>query len=610
MESVVRRMANRIPEETIEKIRSSVDIVDLVSEYVQLKKQGRSYVGLCPFHEEKTPSFSVSPDKQIYHCFGCGNGGNAYTFLMEIEGYDFLEAVKHLGDRVHVELPEIRLDRNPDNKGIRQKLVSAHEWLVKYYHSCLLMTNAGKAARNYLKERGIEEETIRAFQIGYAPNEWDLAMNFLTKKEFSTEVLQKTGLFSKREFDGKYFDRFRNRIMFPIWDIRGNPIAFGGRVLGDDKPKYLNSPETEIFNKGKTLYGFHLAKQAIREKKQAILFEGNVDVVTAHQAGLSNTVASLGTSLTEEQARILRRHADSVVICYDSDNAGINAALRAAEILEKSGCYVKIAAMADGMDPDDYIGKYGGRRFETDVIGVSETVTAFKIGFLRKEKNLQDEGDRMRYIEEVIRVIANLRKAVERDHYLRQLADEFSLSLDALKQQQYLTYKQMRQDGINSGKERNNKPFNHKMMKSPLLPARFKAEQMLLAHMMNSTEIAEKVREELGGRFSKDEFHALAAYLYGFYEEGNEPDASAFIQKLPDKKLMQTASKIAMIPIDEEVSEEEIADYIHQVENDPLWHEIERLEMEKQAAERGKNPEEAARIAMKILEKKREIKRS
>ncbi|HET7657947.1 MAG TPA: DNA primase, partial [Bacillales bacterium] len=464
-------MANRIPEETIEKIRNTVDIVDLVSEYVQLKKQGRSYVGLCPFHDEKTPSFSVSPDKQIYHCFGCGNGGNAFTFLMEMEGYEFLEAVKHLADKVHVEVPDLIIDHKQENKGNRHLLISAHELLAKFYHSCLVKTNAGEQARRYLKERGIQEETIQTFQIGYAPNEWDLATNFLTKRGFTAEILQKSGVFSKREFDGKYFDRFRNRIMFPIWDIRGRPIAFGGRVLGDGKPKYLNSPETEIFNKGKTLFGFHLAKPSIREKKQVILFEGNVDVIAAHQAGLKNTVASLGTSLTEEQAHIIRRHAESVVICYDSDNAGIRATFRAAEILETAGCYVKIATMADGLDPDDYIGKYGGRRFETDVIGASETVTAFKMSYFRREKNLQDEGDRMRYIEEVLRVIAGLPKAVERDHYLRQLAEEFSLSLDALKQQQYLTYKQMRQNGINKGRDSHNKALNHKVMKkSSLLP--------------------------------------------------------------------------------------------------------------------------------------------
>lgn len=604
-------MAKRIPEETIEKIRNSVDIVDLIGEYVQLKKQGRSFVGLCPFHDEKTPSFSVSPDKQIYHCFGCGNGGNVFTFLMEIEGFGFLDAVKKLGDKAHIEVPDIEpTERSRKQKNSSRSMIEAHDLLAKYYHSCLLKTNAGEEARRYLEKRGFEPETIEVFQIGYAPQEWELATRFLMKRGFSPETMQKAGLFSKREFDGKYFDRFRDRVMFPIWDARGQTIAFGGRILGDGKPKYLNSPETEIFNKGKTLFAFHLAKPSIREKKQAILFEGYVDVVKAHQAELKNVVASLGTSLTEEQAYLLRRHAETVVICYDSDNAGVNGAFRAAEILEKTGCYVKIATMPDGLDPDDYIGKYGGRRFQADVIGASETVTAFKMRYFRKGKNLQDEGDRMRYIEEVIGVIAGLRKAVERDHYLRQLADEFSLSLDALKQQQYVAYKQMRRNGIKAGDETNNKSLNKRGLQKSLLPAHQKAEQMLLAHMMSRSDVAEKIQHELGGSFSKDEYHALAAYLYGYYAEGNEPNVGAFIQRLPDERLVKVASEIAMIPIDREATDAEIEDYLYQVKIQPRRLEIEELEALRKAAENGREPEQAARIAMKILEIKREIRNS
>ncbi|HEX7063952.1 MAG TPA: DNA primase [Bacillales bacterium] len=605
-------MARRIPESKIEEIRNSADIVDLVSEYVQLRKQGRNFVGLCPFHEEKTPSFSVSPDKQIYKCFGCGSGGNAFTFLQEIEGYDFLEAVKHLGDKAHIDVPAIEPKQDKTERDDhRRTMIEAHELLTRFYYSCLTKTNAGEKARHYLKERGFTEDTLQKFQIGYAPEEWELAVRFLTKHGFQPNVMQQAGLFSKREFDGKYFDRFRNRIMFPIWNVRGRPVGFGGRVLGDGQPKYLNSPETGIFNKGKTLYAFHLAKPAIREKKQAVLFEGYVDVVTAHQAGVNNTVASLGTSLTSEQAYLLRRHADTVTICYDSDRAGVDAAFRAAEILETAGCYVKIATMPDGLDPDDYIGKYGGDRFKSDVIGASETVTAFKMQYFRNGKNLRDEGDRLRYIEEVLGVIAGLRKAVERDHYLRQIADEFSLSLDALKQQQYTIYKQQKgSNSINGEEDRNNKPLNSSFLQKTLLPAFQKAEQMLLAHMMNHVDVAERVREELGGSFSTEEYHAIAAYLYAYYEEGNDPNVSAFIQRLPDRKLVRIASEIAILPIHEEATDQEIQDYIQRVQAYPKWHEIGEMERQREAAEKGNNPEEAARIKMNILKKKREIEDS
>lgn len=604
-------MAKRIPQETIDKIRNTVDIVDVVGEYVQLRKQGRRFVGLCPFHEEKTPSFSVSPDKQLYYCFGCSNGGSVFTFLEEIEGYSFLEAVKHLADKAGINIDIDDVDSGKQNHkrpGNHRAMIEAHTLLVKFYHSCLLKTNAGEKGRRYLKERGFTADTIQTFELGYAPEDWELATRFLIKRGFSGEVMQKAGLLSKREFDGKYFDRFRDRVMFPIWDQKGAPIAFGGRVIGDGKPKYLNSPETEIFHKGKTLYAFHLAKPTIRERKQVILFEGYVDVVTAHQAGLKNAVATLGTSLTEEQAYLLRRHAESVVICYDSDSAGVEAAFRAASILEKAGCYVKIATLPDGFDPDDYIGKYGGRRFETDVIGASQTVTAFKLQYFRRGKNLQDEGNRLRYIEEVLEVIAGLPMAVERDHYLRQLADEFSLSLDALKQQQYTIYKRMRKNGYNSNETRNNKALNRNFLQKSLLPAYQKAERLLLAYMMKRQDVAERVKEELGGSFHTEEYHALAAYLYAFYAEGNDPDIGAFIQRLPDQKMVQTAAEIAMLPLNEEVTDQEISDYIHQVRTYPKWAEIEEMEKQKKLAESEQDAKQAARIAMKILEKKREIK--
>lgn len=611
MKSVVRELVNKVPEETIEKIKSSVDIVDIVGEYVQLKKRGRNFFGLCPFHGERTPSFSVATDKQIYYCFGCQNGGNVFSFLMEIEGYSFLEAVAHLGEKTGVDLPELNPDgENSERKNDRRAMLQAHELLVQYYHSCLLKTNAGAKALDYLQKRGFNRDTIEMFRLGYAPAEWDRAVNFLTKRGFSAAVMQKAGLFSKREFDGKYFDRFRDRIMFPLRDPRGRPIAFGGRVLGDGNPKYMNSPESAIFNKGKTLYGLHLARAAIREKKQAVLFEGNIDVTRGHQAGFPNTVATLGTSLTLEQAYLLRRQAESVVVCYDSDNAGIDAAFRAADILTEAGCYVKIATIPDGLDPDDYIGKFGAKRFGTDIIGASQTVTAFKMQYHRRGKNLQDEGDQLRYIEEVLQVIAGLNKAVERDHYLRQLAGEFSLSLDALKRQQYQTYKQIQKKGYNSGQSSNNNALNRNLLQRTLLPAYQNAERILLAYMMTDRQIAEKVRTELGGSFDTDEYSAIAAHLYAYYSEGHSADVSSFIQRLDNGKLVQTATEIAMLPLNADVSEEELSDYINRVRNYPRWVEIEKMEQQRKVAEGEQNAEEAARIQMQILEKKKEMKDS
>ncbi|TLS39369.1 DNA primase [Pseudalkalibacillus caeni] len=603
-------MAGKIPEETIEKIRGTADIVEVISDYVQLKKQGRNYFGLCPFHGEKTPSFSVAPDKQIFHCFGCGAGGNVFSFLMDMEGFSFIETIQHLSQKTGIELPET-VGEHKGNQGSRDKEVmfKAHDFLAKLYHHSLINTRQGEKALEYLKQRGFTEEIIKTFQIGFAPDSWDFATGFLQKRNFPLDKAASAGLLSSRDFDGKYFDRFRNRVMFPIWDHKGQVIAFGGRILGEGEPKYLNSPETKIFHKGKFLYGFHMARSHIRKKQQLVLLEGYVDVTAAHGAGIQNAVASLGTALTRDQAELIRRHVESVVICYDSDKAGLNAAMKASEELGKAGCYVKIARMPDKMDPDDYIQKYGAERFKSDVIGSAQTVMAFKMDTLRKGKNLSDEGERIKYIEEVLREISSLEKAVERDHYLRQLADEFSLSLSALKQQQFQFYKQQKKRD-NASKTRDNNSRKKIYTSKRLLPAFHNAEKILLAHMMRDLDIAQQVQEEIGGAFNIDEYSALAAYLYSYYAEGNQPDAGMFIEKLNDSTLVKAASEIAMMNVNQDISERELKDYIKQVLSYPKRLQIEEKEIEKKEAEQRQDFVLAAKIAMEILEMKKNLKSS
>jgi DNA primase len=435
-------MGNLIPEETIEKIHHSIDIVDIIGEYVHLKKQGRNYFGLCPFHGEKTPSFSVSADKQIFHCFGCGAGGNVFSFLMGIEGISFLESAMLLAKKAQMDLPELQ---SMSDERIQPKdttiMVEAHDLLKKFYHHLLLNTKEGQAALDYLMNRGFTNEAIEQFEIGYSLDSWDFVTKFLEKRGFQKEMAARAGVIVKKE-NGDYFDRFRNRIMFPIYDNQGKTVAFSGRVLGSGEPKYLNSPETAIFNKSKILYNFHQARLSIRKNSQVILFEGYADVISAVQSNLKHSIATMGTSLTTEQAKIISRNAEQVIICYDSDHPGIEAAMRASTILKEAGCYVKIATMPDALDPDDYIRKFGAEKFRNDVVGASSTYMSFKIQYLRRGKNLQDEGDRIRYIEEVIKEIAQLDKAVEIDHYLRQISSEFAISLDALKSQQQQIFKQ------------------------------------------------------------------------------------------------------------------------------------------------------------------------
>ncbi|MFC4320810.1 DNA primase [Litchfieldia salsa] len=601
-------MGNRIPEETIEKIRQSVDIVDVISEYVQLKKQGRNYFGLCPFHGENTPSFSVSAEKQLFQCFGCGAGGNVFSFLMDLKGYSFIEAATTLAEGKDIELPADRTPSSQSNNKHQNEMsimIEAHDLLKKFYHHLLVNTKEGQEALDYLLNRGFTKEIIEQFEIGYSLDSWDYISKFLHKRGYSLELMEKAGLLVKKEDTGSFLDRFRNRIMFPIWDYQGKTIAFSGRILtSNQEPKYLNSPETPIFNKSKTLYNFHQARMHIRKKEQVILFEGFADVISATKAGFPYSIASMGTSLTEEQAKLIRRNVESVILCYDSDQAGIDAALRASKILSDVGCYVRISLMPEGLDPDDYIKKYGSEKFKNDVIGASITQMAFKMQYLRRGKNLQDEGERMRYIEEVLKEIGALDKAVEREHYLQQISSEFSVSLEALKEQQAQFNKSEFKKKDNSDRNRNNIPRRTNVQKS-LKPAFHNAERYLIAHMLRDKDIAYKVQSELQSEFNIEEHQAIVTYLYAYYEEGNEPDPSAFLQRLNDERLSRAVTDIAMLLINEETTDTEIRDYIKQVLKHQKLSMLKEKDLEKQQAEREKDFLKAATIANEIIQIKK-----
>ncbi|QPA30107.1 DNA primase [Thermaerobacillus caldiproteolyticus] len=597
-------MGYRIPEETIEAIRRSVDIVDVISDYVQLKKQGRNYFGLCPFHGEKTPSFSVSPEKQIFHCFGCGAGGNVFSFLMDIEGISFIDAAKRLASRANIDLSHLALDDQRESytgANEAKKMIEAHELLKKFYHHLLLNTKEGQAAFDYLQARGWTREIIEQFEIGYSPNSWDFAVKFLTGRGFSLELMEKAGLVIRKE-NGSYFDRFRNRIMFPIHNHHGETVAFSGRMLGEGQPKYLNSPETLIFHKGKILYNFHQARLHIRKRQEAVLFEGFADVVSAIKAGVAYAVATMGTALTEDQARILRRNVESVIICYDGDTAGIEATFRAAELLSGTGCHVKIATIPDGLDPDEYIRKYGSERFQRDVIEASNSFMAFKMAYLRRGKNLQNESDQIRYIEEVLQEISQLTNPIEKDYYLRQLANEFSLSLSAL-QQQLERYKKTKDKHNDDARER---VATRQPLPKKLLPAFQNAERILLAHMLRNRDVALTVQQAIQGEFNIEEHRAIAAYVYAFYEEGNEPDVSLLIARVPDH-LKPLVTELSMLLINEEISTQELNDYIKHVLNYPKWLMLKEKEQEKIEAERKKDFLKAARIAKEIIEMKKQL---
>ncbi|MFC4558841.1 DNA primase [Virgibacillus kekensis] len=601
-------MSNQIPDEVIEKVRKSNDIVDVIGEYVQLKQQGRNFFGLCPFHGEKTPSFSVTQEKQIFHCFGCGKGGNVLTFIMEMENYSFFEALKYLAEKSGVEIPESNIKQESSLSPESQNILSAYEWVTKLYHHLLRYTKDGKAGYQYFLDRGITDETIDVFQLGFAPNIKDFTAEFLKKKGFHQQILVKAGLLSMQE-DNSVTDRFRGRVIFPIRNHLGKPIGFGGRTITDQEPKYLNSSESELFQKGRILYNFDQAKKHIRKQSEAVLFEGYMDVISAHQAGVKNGIATLGTSLTENQAKLLHRYVDTVIICYDADRAGLDATYKAAGALQKAGCHVKIANLREGMDPDSFIHQFGAEAFKDEVIKASHTFTSFYMQYVKKDFNLSLEADRIQYIEKVIEQLALIDSSVEREYYLKELSNEFDVSMESLNQEI-----QSQRENISISKDKREK--NRYTNRAPrfnqtkkLLPAFQNAERQLIAYMLQDSFITDKVQEELGASFNVDAHKIIATHLYAYYEDGHEPDVSMFIEKLADDNLKRIITEIAMIPVHDNISDREINDYIRLIRAEHSNKEsITSLKEQQRLAEQQQDPIKAAKIAMQIIELQKQLR--
>jgi DNA primase len=601
---------SQIPEEVIEEVKKSNNIVDVIGEYVQLRKQGRNYFGLCPFHGEKTPSFSVTDEKQIFHCFGCGKGGNVFTFLMEIESFSFFESLEFLADRSGVTLPQLNQQQRTSLSEENQQILEAFEWLTKLYHHLLSYTKDGKAGYDYFSNRSITDETIDTFQLGFAPDVKDFIVEFLTKKGFNKQLLIKAGFVSERE-DNSISDRFQGRVIFPIRNHLGKTVAFAGRsIQAEDRgPKYLNSPESELFQKGKLLYNFDLAKRHIRKTGEAILFEGYMDVMAAYQAGIKHVVATMGTSLTEHQAKLLKRYVNKVIVCYDGDDAGLEASFKAAKLLRDSGCNVKIADMTDNNDPDQFIATHGKDAFEKEVLQVSDTYMTFMMRYLKKDYNLSLEADKINYLQQVLKELAMVESSLEREHYLQELSNEFSIPIDALKDD--LT-KIRRTVNKEKDKTRDNRYNNHTLViprREKILSGAEKAERRIIYHMLHHKWVAERVQLELGASFKVDAHKIIVTHLYGFYEEGHMPDISKFLENIEDESLRQRVREIILTNESEEINDDLLTDYIRsvKVESSEL-RKIASLKEELSKAERESNPIKAATLAQEIVEIQRKLK--
>ncbi|MEI4829313.1 DNA primase [Bacillus sp. FJAT-53711] len=535
-------MGNKIPEEVVEQIRTSSDIVEVIGEYVQLKKQGRNYFGLCPFHGENSPSFSVSSDKQIFHCFGCGEGGNVFSFLMKIDGLSFVESVQKLGERNGIPVANFtsELEQKQNISDDSTIMLQAHELLKKYYHHLLVNTEDGKQALSYLLERGITKEMIAKFEIGYATPAWDAAAKILQKRGFSTAVMEQAGLLVRSEKDGSYHDRFRGRVMFPIHTLQGKVAAFSGRALGDDTPKYLNSPETPIFHKSKLLYNFHQARPFIRKRGQVLLFEGYADVLAAVKSGIEESVATMGTALTEEQAKLLRRNVETVVLCYDGDKAGQEATMKAGQLLLQTGCEVKVVSMPDKLDPDEYVQRYGTTPFQK-LVHASISFVGFKINYLRLGKNLQDESGKEAYVKSVLKELASLQDAMQAESYLKALSQEFAYSMETLLGQLHQYRKEQK---VQQKQTKSISQPSQIVHAKPKFSGFERAERELIYHMLQSVDIAFRIEPHIED-FHTEEHKGILYELYAYYEKGNEPSVGNFLSWLSDEKLKNIVTNIS-----------------------------------------------------------------
>lgn len=532
--------------EVIEEVVSRNDIVDVISGYIKLKKSGSSYVGLCPFHNEKSPSFSVSGTKQMYHCFGCGVGGNVITFVMEYENYTFPEAVKMLADRAGIALPVMEYSgEDRRERDIKTKLLEINKIAATfYYHQ--LKSPAGQSGLDYLKKRQLSDKTINTFGLGYAPQLTGDLYRMLKEKGYDDELLKESGLFT---YEKGIREKFWNRVIFPIMDINNKVIGFGGRVMGDGKPKYLNSPETKLFDKSKNLYGLNVARSS--RKNNLIICEGYMDVISMHQAGFNQAVASLGTALTPGHARLMKRYTDNVLITYDSDEAGVKAALRAIPILKEAGLSTKVINMRPYKDPDEFIKALGTEAFQ-ERIDKAENSFMYEIGIIEKNYKRSDPESETAFEREVANKLVQFNEKLERDNYMKAVCRQFMIPEDG-----------MREMVIRIGSQGRIIPRQTQPVRR-MEPARKKkedgirqAEKILLTWMIEDGDIYDKVSEYIQpDDFIDPLFKDVASKVYEQYETGSVNPA-AIIGSYSDGDMHSEIAAMFSAELSESLSKSE-----------------------------------------------------
>ncbi|KJY58370.1 DNA primase [Lactobacillus kimbladii] len=598
-------MAGLIPEETIAKVRNNVNIVNVISQYVSLEKKGKDFVGLCPFHEEKTPSFTVSEGKQFFKCFGCGKGGNVFSFLMYKENLTFPESVQKVADFAHIDIGEYS-SQKPKFSNI---LIKINEEAADFYHRVLISTNAGKPGYNYAKKRGLNPEIISHFRIGYAPKQNNLLLTYLRGQNFKDEDLIKSGLFVQSQ-NGELFDRFRERLMFPLSNEGDYVVGFSGRRLAKDKTeaKYINSPETEIFTKSKTLFHFAEAKKAARSEKHLILYEGYMDVIAAYKAGIKSGIASMGTSLTDQQVYMLRRITNNIIINYDGDDPGIHAEERATRMFNQVGGFnLGIVVLPEKLDPDEYVKKYGAEKYQDEVKGAL-TPTDFFLKRLKQKYNLSNDREKLAYLDEAMKEIAQLSNPVEQDLYLNKIAKEQGVAQDSLKVNLTKYRRQQNQARRHQGYPEQEKGKSYNYSDPPIDKAQ-KQEvndpiQTRLLYLFIHSKHAQEYLLAHQFLFPDSKYQRLAELWLNFSENQENPTVNSFLDFIPSE-LQGIIVNAEMTNMPQDFSDREIDEQINALNMRKINIKLQHLMNDLQDAKRKTDTDEILDITRKILQLKR-----
>ena len=618
-----------IPDETIDIIRSQSNIVEIISEYVQLKKQGQNYFASCPFHEDRSPSFSVQEEKMFYHCFSCKRGGNVFNFIQEIEGITFPEAVIKVAELSGVVLDDAILSQvqsqKPKKDSLQAQLIRIYEEANRFYHQVLTQTQTGEKALAYLHERQLTDETIEEFQLGYSPSQRGALVDYLKGKleDISYDVLVQSALFIETQ-EKELLDRFSNRIIFPITNHQSETIAFSGRHVdledddvwiessGHPPAKYVNSPDTPIFNKSDTLYNYAKARAQVRRQEEIYLFEGYMDVIAAWQAGLPNGVASMGTSLTASQIRQIEKLTDKIIIAYDGDSAGLQASDRALDLLSKEYFDLELVLFPDKSDPDDYIQKRGSESFLDLMHHGRLTPTGFYLQYYRQNRNLNNESELLEYIDQVLKEMVHVASAVEREVYLKQLADEFDLTIDSLKDQLSQIISQHRHQKIQE--KYADKNTSSSLTQTPTetyyeLPGRGeKAENIILHRLFSYPEEVYRMLEYAEDfHFYSDSAQVLALLFKEFMNRSDSLSTSKFIDFLQEKNLKERVAQIEMMTLSDELNEDEILECIHYIQSSNLHEQLENAKTGMEKASQQGDIKKQEEYLIKIVELTRQI---